>query len=73
MTNHPELDLDYLDRSDPEWSGEQFMNAADLASDQDQPTWLTRDGKRVAAIVPVDVLEHGESRLAMLLRTKNPS
>jgi hypothetical protein len=35
-----------------------FMDAIDLASDQDTVTWLTEDGKRVAAIVPVDMAEH---------------
>lgn len=30
------------------------MNAIDNASDQDRKTWITRDGKRVAAIVPVE-------------------
>jgi len=31
--------------------------AIDLASDRDQMTWLTDHGKRIAAIVPVDVAE----------------
>ena len=34
--------------------------AIDLASDQDRLTWLTSQGKRVAAIVPVEVAEAHE-------------
>jgi hypothetical protein len=33
----------------------ELGDAVDNASDQDRVTWLTRHGKRVAAIVPVDL------------------
>lgn len=36
----------------------KFADALDLASDQDRSTWVTDpDGKRIAALVPVEVLE----------------
>jgi hypothetical protein len=35
-----------------------LQDAIDLASDQDEGTWLTQDGKRIAAIVPVDMAEY---------------
>ena len=37
---------------------EDILDAIDAASDQDTITWLTNAGKRIAAIVPVDVAEH---------------
>jgi hypothetical protein len=38
--------------------GEQrLLDAIDLASDQNQGTWLLDHGRRIAAIVPVDVAE----------------
>jgi len=37
---------------------EDVMNAVDLASDQDTITYLVYEGRRIAAIVPVDVAEH---------------
>lgn len=37
---------------------DDFPDALDLARDQDQPSWVVDpDGKRVAALVPVEVLE----------------
>lgn len=42
-----------------------LRDAIDLASDQDTTTWLTDGGKRIAAIVPVDVAEAGDSILAI--------
>jgi hypothetical protein len=37
---------------------EDFPDALDLATDQDRPSWFTdQEGKRIAAIVPVEVLE----------------
>jgi hypothetical protein len=37
---------------------DEFADALDLASDQDTPTWITDyNGKRVAVLVPVEVLE----------------
>jgi hypothetical protein len=38
---------------------DQIADAIDLASDQDKVTWITENGKRIAAIVPVDVAERG--------------
>ena len=51
----PELELNHL--HDTTTYELRVNDAIDLASDQDQATWLTEDGKRIAAIVPVDVLE----------------
>jgi hypothetical protein len=36
----------------------ELGDAVDNASDQDRVTWLTDHGKRVAAIVPVDLAEN---------------
>jgi hypothetical protein len=36
---------------------DRLMDVVDLASDQDQATWITRDGKRVAAVVTVEMAE----------------
>ena len=47
---------------------ERIADAIDLASDQDQMTWLTdATGKRIAAIVPVDVAESHEQMISGLL------
>lgn len=51
----PELELNEL-HDTPTYEA-RVNDAIDLASDQDQATWLTEGGKRIAAIVPVDVLE----------------
>lgn len=40
-----------------EWFQANVQDAIDLASDQDQMTWLVSNGKRIAAIVPVDQAE----------------
>jgi hypothetical protein len=48
----------------------RLMNAVDAASSQDQITWLTENGKRVAAVVPVDVAEAHEAAIAEVLHTK---
>lgn len=42
---------------------EDLRDAIDLASDQDQATWLTSGGKVIAAIVPAEQAERGEVRL----------
>lgn len=39
-----------------------LRDAIDNASDQDRSTWLAENGKRIAAIVPVDVAERDEQR-----------
>jgi hypothetical protein len=44
-------------------------DAIDLASDQDQMTWLTDHGKRIAAIVPVDVAERYAQDYGAIPRT----
>jgi hypothetical protein len=36
---------------------QEFMDAIDAASDQDQMTWVKRDGRKIAAIVPVSEAE----------------
>jgi hypothetical protein len=62
-----EVDLD--DRRCPECGNRgPLQDAIDLASDQDQMTWMVSDGKRVAAIVPVDWAEY-----ELLIRTGKPS
>ena len=40
-------------------TGQAILDAIDLASDQDQMTWITNGGKRIAAIVPVEQAEYG--------------
>jgi hypothetical protein len=51
-----EVELGDFDWADDRFT-EKLADAIDRASDQDQASWLTDDGKRIAAIVPVDVLE----------------
>jgi hypothetical protein len=43
-----------------------LRDAIDAASDQDRITWLTRDGRRIAAIVPVDVAQAAEIAASVL-------
>jgi hypothetical protein len=62
-----ELDLSHL--SDDDESNGKIWNAFEAAASQDRITWLTEDGKRVAAIVPVDVAEAHEAMIADVLRT----
>lgn len=56
-----ELDLTVLDAQGA-CAVDDIQDAVDLASDQDQVTWLTDGGKRVAAIVPVEAAELYEAR-----------
>ena len=61
MSEH-EADIGPLlntDESGKRHARRKLIEAIDLASDQGQVTWLTDGGKRIAAIVPVDVAEHG--------------
>jgi hypothetical protein len=51
MTN--EIHIDSVERM----YADELLDAIDLASDQDQMTWLLSDGKRIAAIVPVSEAE----------------
>lgn len=52
-----ELDLNGYSTEDLHY---EIVSAIDLASDQNQATWLTEDGKRIAAIVPVDMAEYAD-------------
>lgn len=53
---------------DPE-TAEKIQDAFDLASDHDQITWLTENGKRIAAIVPVETAGAAEQAISDMLRT----
>ncbi len=46
-----------------------LLEAVEAASSQDGITWLTENGKRIAAIVPVDVAEAHEAAIARVLAT----
>ena len=49
---------------------DEFADAVDLASGQDTKTWIVdADGKRIAAIVPVDVAEAHEAAIDQVLHT----
>lgn len=48
---------------------DEVPDAVEAASSQDRLTWLTDRGRRIAAIVPVDVAEHHESTIAAVLAT----
>lgn len=56
MADH-EIDLSEDGTKDMAVAADELMDAIDLASDQGQVTWVLSDGKRIAAIVPVDVAE----------------
>jgi hypothetical protein len=61
MNDSNELDIDSDDfHQDTE-------SAVDAASSQDKITWLTEGGKRIAAIVPVDVAEAHEADIRLVL------
>ena len=66
MSGDRELAIDGWLGGDGPVDATVLADAIDLASDQGEITWLTEKGKRVAAIVPVDVAEHGD--LAQRLR-----
>lgn len=51
-----ELELD-IGRYCSDAELDDLGDAIDNASDQDRATWLVSEGKRIAAIVPVEVLE----------------
>jgi len=69
MTEHAELNPETLDHDEFE---EQVKNAFDLASDQGQCTLIKPAGKRIAAIVPVDMLEEHDRQLDRVLSTPLP-
>lgn len=52
----PEVSIDFLGACDTPVAeeAEALSDAFDNASDQDRMTWVTRDGKRIAAIVTVE-------------------
>jgi hypothetical protein len=58
-------DVDITEFADQDTS--QVINAIDAAASQNEITWLTEDGRRVAAVVPVDVAEAHEQWLANVL------
>jgi hypothetical protein len=51
MAEADSIDVTYLNLGE---GVRALEDAIDLASDQDRMTWLVSNGKRVAAIVPVD-------------------
>ena len=55
-----ELAIDELGADTPDVVALDMRDAIDLASDQNQITWLTSAGKRVAAVVPVGDAEYTE-------------
>lgn len=55
MSEPRELDVTHLLERRSCGGCETLSDAIDAASDQDQITWLTDRGRRIAAIVPVDV------------------
>lgn len=52
--------------------GSQIVNAIDAASEQNRSTWLTVDGVRVAAIVPVADREFADSAMNETLAALSP-
>ena len=57
MSEQPDFELS----SRAPWPvDDQMADAIDAAADQDKITWITEDGKRICAIVPVDVGEYAE-------------
>lgn len=48
---------------------DELLDAVEAASSSDTLTWLTDRGRRVAAIVPVDVAEAHEAWLERVLHT----
>lgn len=64
-----ELNLDHID---PDEIYPHVMDAFELASDQDEGTWVVQRGRRIAAVVTVDEAERIERRLARVLATPIP-
>jgi hypothetical protein len=63
-TEHPEVVLDGEDHD----MAKRLLDAFDNASDQDKITWAVDGrGRRVAAIVPVDVAEYHDQVIAGVL------
>jgi hypothetical protein len=59
--------LDMADAERDDTGHDALIDAIDLASDQGAFTWITRSGKPVAAIVPVDSAEDILVNLAKVL------
>lgn len=64
LTGSQDLDISDFGRIDAEAAMEKLHDTIDSASDQDRITWLTEAGKRIAAVVPVEVAEYYEQMLA---------
>jgi hypothetical protein len=57
----PEVDYN---NADTEELARDLTDAIDLASDQNTISWVTAGGKRIAAIVPVDVAEYHDQMIS---------
>jgi hypothetical protein len=64
-----ELNLDIYIESISTPGHRKLRDAIGLASDQDQITWLTEGGRRIAAIVPAGVAERHEQDIEGVLST----
>jgi hypothetical protein len=64
MSKELELDVGPVERDYA-----KLTDAIDAASSQDEITWLTENGKRVAAVVPVDVAEAHDAMIERVLST----
>lgn len=64
MTEELEIGLQQAENG---W--DEMLDAVEAASSQDRVTWLTDRGRRIAAVVPVDVAEQHESTIAAVLAT----
>lgn len=73
MEDRREVDVSPLlgeGRFGKEMARRELVDAVDAASDQDKITWLVdQDGRKIAAVVPVDVAEAHERQIAGVLQT----
>jgi hypothetical protein len=60
------LELELTDLTTDEYQA-QMTDAIDNAADQDNITWLVEKGKRVAAVVPVDVAARYEEAMTVMV------
>jgi hypothetical protein len=63
------MELDITELTTDEYQ-DKMAEAIEAASSQDKTVWLTENGNRIAAIVPVDVAEYHEKMIADVLSTK---
>jgi hypothetical protein len=63
-----DTELDLAELTADEYQS-RVSDAIEAAASQDGITWLTEGGRRVAAIVPVDVAEHHGQVIAEVLAT----